>query len=258
MLGHTLFHREFARRCEHLLADANAREAYFAPLRARTPTMDLTIVTENFVPLLTLVESHPDNRMAFDYLIAWCLLDEQVFPMLPDYLRHLKEAGYTSLPAHVQEALLTYEKWKRRAVELPGVGFDPKTKTRFSAFEAKMTRASSRQLALRELGPRLRGTFMYYYVFHLPHNDVNYGSLFWCLGCEFQTLGMDDEALAHYRNATWLLPADAETHQSLAELLKKRGELEEANAEYAEARKLDEPLKVPPGKTAQDASERVE
>ena len=41
LLERTLFHRGFARRCERLLADAKAGDEYFAPVRARLPTLDL-------------------------------------------------------------------------------------------------------------------------------------------------------------------------------------------------------------------------
>ena len=156
LLERTLFHRGFARRCERLLADAKAGDEYFAPVRARLPTLDLPMTLRSFVPLLTLVESHPENRMAFDYLIAWCLLDEQALPMMPDYLGHLKEAGYAALPVHVQEALLSYEKWSGRAVEMPVFAYDPKIEARFSEFVEKVERAPSRTRRAARTGAVVR------------------------------------------------------------------------------------------------------
>ena len=259
LLERTLFHRGFARRCEGLLADAKARDEYFAQVRARMPTVDVPMeLAGGFVPLLLLFESHPQNRMAFDGLIAWCLLDNQAFPMLPDYLGHLKDAGYTALPAHVQEALLTYEKWSGRAVEMSDFGYDPKMEARFSTFLEKIERSPSKLVAQRELGPSFGGTFMYYYAFRTPRDAVNYGPVYLRLGNEFQALGMDEQALAHYRNAVLLSPQVAEMHLSLAELLEKQGRVEEAASEYGEARRLGRSPPPSPLKQMPVASERAE
>jgi hypothetical protein len=259
LLDRTLFHREFARRFEPLLADAEAREKYFAPVRARMPTTDLPMsLSGNFVPVLALVQSHPDNRMAFDYLIAWCLLEEQAFPMLPDYLRHLKDAGYARLPTHVQEALLTYEKWSGRAVEIPGFRYDPETKARFSAFLERTGRAPYGAAGQSEPGPSLWGSFMYYRVFLRPHDTGSYGMTYWRLGNQFQVTGMNEEALAHYRCAAWLCPQVAETHLSLADLLKKQGRLEEADFEYGRARRSSPSPTQSSSKMKQDVPVQIE
>ena len=260
LLGRTLFHRGFARRCERLMADAKARDEYYAPVRARLPTIDLPMemMVANFPPLLTLVESHPDNRMAFDYLTAWCLLDKDALAILPDYLRHLKQAGYTVLPTHVQEAMLTCEKRSGRPVEISGFGYDPETKGRFSAFAGRVERSPNMLAARLELGPSFGGTFMYYYWFLGPPEVNDYGLYFGRLGDEFRALGMDAEALAHYRTAAQLCPEDAETHLSLADLLKKQGKLQEAAFEYDEARRVGRSPTEPPRNLLQDPTGKRE
>jgi tetratricopeptide (TPR) repeat protein len=201
---------------------------------------------------------HPDNRMAFDYLIAWCLLERQAFPMLPDYLGHLKEAGYTVLPTHVQEALLTYEKQIGRAVEIPGFGYDPAAKRRFSAFLEEMGRLPSRAADQSESAASLQGTFMYYHASSRLYDTGSYGTVFWRLGNQFQAMGMDEEALAHYRCAVWLSPRVAVAHLKLADLLKKQGKLEEADIQYSQARETNRSPTQPQGKPNQGAPERVE
>jgi hypothetical protein len=259
LLDRTLFHREFARRCKRLLAEAKARDEYFAPVRARMPTVDLPMSQAgSFVPLLALVQSHPDNRMAFDYLIAWNLLEEQAFPMLPDYLRHLKDAGYNVLPVHVQEALLTYEKWSGRAVEIPGFGYDPKTKARFFTFLERIGRAANGAAGRPEPEPSLWGSYMYYRVFLGPHDTCNYGMTFWRLGKQFEAMGINEEALAHYRCAAWLCPQIAEAHLSLADLLKKESRLEEADIEYGRARRSSSSSTLPSSRLKQDVPVKIE
>ena len=258
LLDRTLFHRGFARRCAHLLADAKAKDEYFAPVRARLPTLELQMTPAGFVPPLTLVESHPDNRMAFDYLVAWCLLDNEMFPMLPDYLGHLKEAGYTSLPTHVQEALLVYAMASRHAFEIPGFGYDPKTAARFSTFLGRIGHGADESAEQRELEPSYGHTFMYYAHFVRPFDASNYGEACLFLGNQFRALGRDHEALAHYRCAVRLYPQSAQAHASLADLLKAQGRLDEAAFEYGEARSAARSPAEPPPNGVLDASQRTE
>jgi tetratricopeptide (TPR) repeat protein len=129
---------------------------------------------------------------------------------------------------------------------------------RFFAFDEKLRSFPSRRAAQLELGPSFGGTFMYYYVYPPPHSIVDYDALCWRLGNEFRALAMDDLALAYYRNTVWLNPQLAEAHLGLADLLKARGELEEAGVEYGKARKIGGSPASPAGKPVQGASERVE
>ena len=105
MLEKTLFYKKFARRHKSLIADANAADRYFAESRTQLPNVELDMYISKFVPMLAAVKGNPQNRMAFDYLMAWCLLDKVSIPMVAENIRYLREAGYTSIPTHLQENL---------------------------------------------------------------------------------------------------------------------------------------------------------
>ena len=105
MLERTLYHRAYAREYKALLADPKARDLHFAEQRSHLPTVELSLGGASFIPPLSLLKSDPHNRMAFDYLMAWCLLDAQSFPMLAENVGGLKDAGYNYIPVHVQEGL---------------------------------------------------------------------------------------------------------------------------------------------------------
>ena len=156
MLERTLYHRGYAREYKALLADPKARELHFAEQRSHLPTVELPIGGLGFVSALCLLKSDPHNRMAFDYLTAWCLLDRQSFPMLAENVGCLKDAGYNYIPAHVQEGLLTLEAMSGRSAAPEGFRCDPGTTARFNAFAEQMQQSAGNLRAQRAVGAAFR------------------------------------------------------------------------------------------------------
>jgi len=110
LLEKTLFHRGFARRYKAILADADASETFFAEARSRRPTVEFHAVALAWTAFLELVASGRENhRMALQYLVAWHLLDKGSIPIIAGNVQYFKEAGYSRLPRHVQEAILLRE-----------------------------------------------------------------------------------------------------------------------------------------------------
>ena len=71
-------------------------------------------------PLLTLFETQTDNRMAYDYLMAWMLLErsERSLGAIAANVGHFRAIGYDSIPVHCQEALLILEKVSGTPIDL--------------------------------------------------------------------------------------------------------------------------------------------
>jgi tetratricopeptide (TPR) repeat protein len=238
MLKRTLFHRAEALRYEALLADPKAREAYFAEQRSRLPTVELPIEQANFIPALSLLKSDPHNRMAFDYLTAWCLLDRQSLPMLAENVGSLKAAGYDYIPLALQESLLALETMSGRSLAPQGFRFDQGIVARFNAFTAKLRQSQGDSAAERALAQAFAGTFMVYAKFISPEPTVSYASAQMAVAKELRALGRTAEAIAHYEYALWINPGSAEAHAALAEMLKSQGRLEEAAFHEREAKSL--------------------
>jgi uncharacterized protein DUF6057 len=136
MLEKALFHSSQARRWRAALADPGAMDREFGEARKRRPTVERNMIGLPVLPLLSLLETRPDNRMAFDYLTAWCLVDKT--PMsraaISASMDAFRKAGYTSLPGHYQEALLLLEKRTDEPLDLGGFSYEPAIRTRVEAF----------------------------------------------------------------------------------------------------------------------------
>ncbi len=92
--------------------------------RAVTATNDLYLI---------LLEKNKLNRMAFEYLMAWYLLNGR----LEDFIRNLNrldDFGYTDIPRHYAEAVLLYTGITGRLVDLDGRKINVQTVSRFADF----------------------------------------------------------------------------------------------------------------------------
>jgi tetratricopeptide (TPR) repeat protein len=235
MLERTLYHRAYALQYKALLADPKARELHFAEQRSQLPRVELNMTGAGFIPALSLLKSDPHNRMAFDYLTAWCLLDRQSFPMLAETVGGLKDAGYNYIPAHVQEGLLALETGSGHSAATAGFSCDQATTARFNTFAEQMRGRRDDPAAQREFGAAFSDTFMFYAKFIAPPAESSYAPVHLAVADEFRALGLTTDAIAQYEQALRLDPRLAEAHAALAEMFKSQGRLEEAAFHEREA-----------------------
>jgi hypothetical protein len=167
ILERTLFHRDFARRYKAILADPGAVEREFRELRERLPTADGMMFGHPAVPLLTLLEAEPDNRMAFDYLTAWLLLDKKRSSLaaICANVEHFRTAGYASIPTHCQEAMLLMERAERTPVDLRGFRYDEGTTARVQGFLQGLSGLEDPEDAAKLVQARYGETYLFYYFF---------------------------------------------------------------------------------------------
>ena len=168
ILERTLFHREFAQHYKNIIADPRAADKHFAALRAWRPTVELNIGIGEFACLVAPVESNPRNRMAFDYLAAWCLLDKDLIPMIAENIHLFEGTGYTSLPTHCQEAMMVWERFNDVTFDKRGFAYDKDTRMRFDTFRQQVQQYSDRSSAQRRLMARFGGTYMFYHAIVNP------------------------------------------------------------------------------------------
>jgi len=228
ILVKTLFHREFARRYKSIIADARAADREFAELRARHPTFELDIDIGEIGILLSVLESDPRNRMAFDYLTAWHLLDKDAIPLIAADVRGFEEAGYTSLPTHCQEALMVWEKLYGRTFDKRDFEYAADTGARFDRFREQVQQYADRSSAQRGLMAEFGGTYMFYYTIVNPFQLETDVSSWVLLGREFGSRGRTDEAVGFYRQSLRKDPDFADAHAFLGNALMAQGKTEEA------------------------------
>ena len=167
VLEKTLFHRDFAERHKAILADREATEREFGDLRRRLPRVSQNMLAHPTTPLLTLIESNPQNRMALDYLTAWFLLDktEDSLETIFSSVGCFRNAGYGSLPTHCEEALLLWEGTGRGAVDRQGLGRDVACGARFDEFRRTLAKHAESDEAPEAARAMHGDTYWFYYFF---------------------------------------------------------------------------------------------
>ncbi len=234
ILERTLFHRQEARRYMDAVADREAADGRFAEVRKRLPAVELNMHAAPFVPLLTILVSDPQNRMAFDYLTAWRLLDKASLPMVAEEIYRFRQAGYSTIPIHCQEALAELLRSGELAPGTPIPALDPQVRSRVETFAERLAQCSYRKDARRELEGEFGGSYMYYYKV-VPMPPVDRRSVYWSLGNEFYAQGRYELAASQYRQVLRWAPGLAEARMKLADTLEHLGRPEDAAAQREEA-----------------------
>ncbi|MBT4498138.1 MAG: tetratricopeptide repeat protein [Gemmatimonadetes bacterium] len=235
ILEKTLFHREFVRRYRDIIADTAAADRHFAHLRSRIPTVEFDCDLGRILDLLALQKSDPGNRLAFEYLTAWCLLAKTSLPLVVDNIHRFAEAGYTSLPIHCQEALMLWESSTGTAIDTRGFAYDAETRSRFGRFMQQLQRYPSTSGARVGLQAAFGGTYMYYCTAFVPPREGTPSSSWIRLGNELFFRGEVDEAISCYRQVLWKDPESFEAHVRLGNALMFQGKSEEAEAHFRQA-----------------------
>ncbi len=132
-------------------------------LRARMLTND---VLHDGLPVGRLLElvlaAQPTNRMAFEYLMAYHLLDLE----LKEAVRHLRlldRFDYPRIPRAYEEALLLFEQTAGIRVELNGRTIRPETLERFRQFREAVRQFTGRAEDQAALAAAFGDTYWYYY-----------------------------------------------------------------------------------------------
>ena len=229
LLERTVFHRGFARRYKAILADADASEAFFADARARRPAVSFNTITVAWTAFMELAASGHGNRMAIEYLVAWRLLDRGSIPLIAGNVRCFKEAGYSRLPRHVQEAIFLQEVMTGKPVDRHGFSYDREITRRFEECERRMSTLQGTPDAESALRREFGDTYLHFFITdRMPaYNNWN---TYWSIGNELLSRGMTDGAVLHYRLALQYNPghagirSDLDSALALADRHKKAAE----------------------------------
>jgi hypothetical protein len=115
--------------------------------------------------LLSLLRQNPENRMAFEYWVAYQLLEGNLDSVW-EIIKQFRVREYQRIPLHVQEALVLYaylSKLKKLDLLKPYV--DPSLFGRFAKFQQMLIRKSNESSVRRELKKEFGDTYWYYLRF---------------------------------------------------------------------------------------------
>lgn len=114
-------------------------------------------------------EEHPENKMAYEYMMMYYLLSKNVGEFM-QYIGWLPKYGYTSLPAIFEEAILVHLNMQDAARETY-LKYPIKRETyeRFNDYsQVFQSYSKDPQLQKRELSKKFGNTYWFYFHFYMP------------------------------------------------------------------------------------------
>lgn len=144
------------------LHDKNAIEQ----LRKFIPTSDSINIENKSAEemLIYMLKANPENKMAFDYLMAFYLLTNQVGKIASN-LHRFDNFGYDAIPRHIQEALLVHMESTGGKVDLGKKEIQKDVIEKYNRFVAIFSKAASRDAAYNALAREFGNTYFFYSSF---------------------------------------------------------------------------------------------
>ena len=167
-LSKTLFHADWAKQyLDRLRTDPNLSEdRYIQHLRSLCLDKDCPIHSLlNERTLSWLLEKNSQNRMAFEYLMAWYMLNRYL-GIFVQKIELLPDLGYAELPTHYEEAALIYVYGTRKPLHLNGYLSSPQKRRQIEDFSRLLSSyGGDKQAASKELSKKFRNTYFFYNVY---------------------------------------------------------------------------------------------
>jgi len=168
MLKKTIWHKTWAAEYQKYLSDSNDFWAnpQFRYLKSAMPESDFLVSPAE--PELCLEEllKNTKNKMAFEYFMAYCLLEGQI-GRFTNYLYRLNDFNYSKIPRHFEEAMLIYNQLTGgKGIALPGKDISEETIRKFDDFNKIMGKHKKNKKAAREELEKYRDTYWFYGLYH--------------------------------------------------------------------------------------------
>ena len=173
ILDQTLFYRRWAQHYRNYLNDSNLllQDKEIAGKQHLLISTDF-IVDTNYPEYVSgkLLESHPDNRMAFEYYMASLLLDKKITTFAAN-IKRIKDFGYKVIPVNYEEALLVYMYYSNENIIPEGYMIRESTVKRFNDYSnAYSLYSDNPNLAAKKLYQSFGNTYWFY--LHFINNKV--------------------------------------------------------------------------------------
>jgi hypothetical protein len=112
--------------------------------------------------VILLLQSNPENRKAFEYKLAWFLLEKNIDGIINE-IKNMKGMGYTRIPRHIEEAALFSNANIGPLPDLGGLKIEPEAVERYSQYESSlMFIDKNKSPGSPELKKSHRFTYWYY------------------------------------------------------------------------------------------------
>jgi hypothetical protein len=168
ILDQSLFYRNWAKHYQECLNDTSLilKDNELSEKRHFVPANDfISDITTNDIGFTQLLNNHPDNRMAFEYMMASYLLNKNLKAFAANIYR-LKELGYDRIPTHYEEALIFYMALTKQNCLPEGYSIGVETKQHFHNYAELFAQfRNSQEFAAQQLYPQYGNTFWFHMQF---------------------------------------------------------------------------------------------
>lgn len=168
VLKNTLFYRKWASYYLKLAGnqDMLKSDPEIADKRRFLLTKDfLADVNRHDLELVKLLGDQPDNKMAYEYLMASLLLQKDLDTFII-YLRRLKEFGYNEIPVHFEEALLAKKADSDNGLIPEGYTIRESTRQMFAEYlKTSASYSGNPDVMAKFMSRRFGGTYWFYLQF---------------------------------------------------------------------------------------------
>jgi hypothetical protein len=168
ILKRTIYYRNWAKRSEEMADNPDLIRSdteLGAKLRILPGNNFLIQFNEPQNNLPLIINGQPDNRKALEYYLARLLLTKDVETAVNN-IGKLKEAGYTRIPRHIEEAILIYYNSTKVLPDLGGLTISAETRARFEQYFAAYVEARKNPSSLKEkMQAKFSNTFWFYFHF---------------------------------------------------------------------------------------------
>ncbi len=179
LLNKSIMHKKWARHYQDYLSDESLikSDSLIQLKRKLTPKIDFFIVSKfPEIDLNELLKEDENNKMAFEYLMAYYLLEYRLDGLL-EHLDKFKKLGYRKYPRNIEEVLLVMSGVCRIMYPSRKINFDYKidqqTVEKFQKFHTVLFKSGNRKKAESALQKRFHKTYWYYLHYIKPMETKN-------------------------------------------------------------------------------------
>ncbi len=168
MLRKTMWHNKWVAEHQRYLSDENdfAEHPILRHLKSVMPESDFLVSPAE--PELCLEEllKNTKNKMAFEYFMAYCLLEGQVGRFVKN-LQRFNDYDYPKIPRHFEEAMLIYNQLAgSKGIALQGKEISEQTIRKFDDFNNIMAKYKKDKTAARKELTKYRDTYWFYGLYY--------------------------------------------------------------------------------------------
>jgi len=168
----TLFYHGWAKRQRQYMTSALSDSAFVFPGTPKATGCDdffLSYAKPEWI-LNKLLEKNPDHRLAFEYLMAWYMLNKDMNNMKKCLDTYFHRFPYPIIPTHYEEALLLYQSLNPSANVWQQYTVSEITRRRFSSYIQDYKLARTNPQLTKKLYQQFGKTYWFYYHFRKPES----------------------------------------------------------------------------------------